>query len=172
MFSVSPSMSHRHFCHMSEIEFPLTTLESPSLNYRHTPMLLGTSRSLGDRGFKDSWRTCAAEAALHASIEAANTGAALETDPTATVDAVELLSHTPTVAARKIDASDHFVILACDGVWDVLSNQQACDCVSKALEQPHGNADSAARALVSEAFRAGSDDNISVIIVQLRQELV
>ena len=170
MFSVSPSMSHRHFCHMSEIEFPLTTLESPSLNYRHTPMLLGTSRSLGDRGFKDSWRTCAAEAALHASIEAANTGAALETDPTATVDAVELLSHTPTVAARKIDASDHFVILACDGVWDVLSNQQACDAVRGCLAQGL-SVKAAAKTLVGEAYNAGSEDNISAVVALIQHWL-
>jgi len=57
-------------------------------------------------------------------------------------------------------------------VWDVLSDQQACDAVRAALEQPHGTPDEAARRLVGEAYNAGSEDNISVLVAVLAQELI
>ena len=83
-----------------------------------------------------------------------------------------LLSSTPCVAERPISPSDRFVILACDGVWDVLSDAQACDSVRAALAQPHGTPDEAARTLVGDAYNAGSEDNISVLVAVLSEELV
>ena len=83
-----------------------------------------------------------------------------------------LLSPTPCVAERPLSPSDCFVILACDGVWDVLSDDQACDSVRAALAQPHGTPDEAARKLVGDAYNAGSEDNISVLVAVLSEELV
>ena len=83
-----------------------------------------------------------------------------------------LLSTEPTISRRPISPQDRFVILACDGVWDVLSDQQACDSVRGALDEPHGDADAAARKLAGDAFSAGSEDNISVIVCVLHHALV
>ena len=74
----------------------------------------------------------------------------------------------PCVVERTLKASDKFVILACDGVWDVLSDQQACDSVKAALELPHGTPEEAARKLVGDAYN-GSEDNISVLVAVLPQ---
>lgn len=98
----------------------------------------------------------------------ATCGAARQAAP-----AVELLSPVPTVAEFELGAAEgEFLILACDGVWDVLSDQQACDSVRSALEEPHGTADEAARKLAGDAYKAGSEDNISVLVAVLAQELV
>lgn len=53
------------------------------------------------------------------------------------------------------------LILACDGVWDVLSEQEAAKIVLRWPDNPQGAAD----ALVDASLSAGSQDNISVIIV-------
>jgi serine/threonine protein phosphatase PrpC len=82
-----------------------------------------------------------------------------------------LLSPVPTVSQRVLSPSDRFVILACDGVWDVLSNQQAVDAVHDALSQPGATADQAARRLAVDAYTEGSEDNISVLVAVLRHEL-
>jgi serine/threonine protein phosphatase PrpC len=51
-----------------------------------------------------------------------------------------------------------FLILATDGVWDVCSNESACDIVAKALKSNGNNAEAAAKKLVEEAARFSLDD--------------
>ncbi|KAG5191135.1 phosphatase 2C-like domain-containing protein [Tribonema minus] len=66
-----------------------------------------------------------------------------------------------------------FFILACDGIWDVLSDEEACAIVARAAAEAgegggEGDARNApAQALVAEALRRGSTDNITVMVVFL-----
>ena len=84
-------------------------------------------------------------------------------------DGPELLTAAPTIATRPLSAGP-LPILACDGVWDVFSDQQACDSVSLALAQG-GTPEAAARKLAGDAFAAGSEDNISVLVALLHPYL-
>lgn len=70
---------------------------------------------------------------------------------------------------------DQVMILACDGVWDVVSNDEAVSFVSDiALKQDEGDeavtSEQAADMLVDRAFHDGSTDNISAIIVQFNSD--
>jgi len=60
---------------------------------------------------------------------------------------------------------DEFVILGCDGVWDVLSNQQAANFIRNEFENG-ANEENAAKALAEHAFSIGSTDNISVLVIK------
>jgi len=62
---------------------------------------------------------------------------------------------------------DRFLVLACDGVWDVLGDD---DAVAVCIE--HRSADLAAHALTRRAFEIGSDDNITTLVLawQLEEE--
>jgi len=51
--------------------------------------------------------------------------------------------------------------------WDVFSNSEVIDFVLTRMLQ--GSADCGAKALVEEAFRRGSVDNISVLVLDLRR---
>eukprot|EP00967_Tisochrysis_lutea_P065474 scaffold85166_cov28-Tisochrysis_lutea.AAC.2 len=84
----------------------------------------------------------------------------------------ELLLAEPTVSERELSADDRFLILACDGVWDVMTDQQACDCVRAVLDGEHGTPEAAAKKLVREAYAAGSMDNISAVVAVLRPYLL
>lgn len=69
----------------------------------------------------------------------------------------------PYVAELPLNEEAQFLILACDGVWDVLTDEQACDEVRK-HQTPH----QAAAALVKRAYDGFSQDNISVVVVFLQ----
>lgn len=86
-----------------------------------------------------------------------------------------LVSPLPDVTVTHMDKVDHgFCILACDGVWDVLSSQDVCSivigCATEELAQkgkPKKGALSkkAVRAVVSEAYKKGSGDNITCYLI-------
>jgi serine/threonine protein phosphatase PrpC len=59
------------------------------------------------------------------------------------------------------EARNQFVVLACDGVWDVLTDEEATSIVA-----PINNPEEASRRLRDEAFARGSTDNISVMVIR------
>jgi serine/threonine protein phosphatase PrpC len=68
----------------------------------------------------------------------------------------------PDVKAFRIRENDDAVVVACDGLWDLVSDEDAAEIVRKAE-----TAADAAVALKNLAFALGSIDNISVIVVKL-----
>uniref|UniRef100_A0A6N2MWI0 protein-serine/threonine phosphatase n=1 Tax=Salix viminalis TaxID=40686 RepID=A0A6N2MWI0_SALVM len=59
---------------------------------------------------------------------------------------------------------DEFLIIGCDGIWDVMSSQQAVSLVRRGLRR-HDDPDQCARDLVKDALRRKTFDNLTVIIV-------
>jgi len=57
---------------------------------------------------------------------------------------------------------DQFIIVASDGLWDVITNQEAVDTVRKCSDKSQ-----AALMLVNRAMKLGSNDNITVLVVWL-----
>jgi protein phosphatase PTC1 len=78
---------------------------------------------------------------------------------------------TPYVNSMALTEEDDFLVLACDGVWDVMSDQEVVDFVKVYAENPNGSTEEKfnliARALVDEALKRGSTDNITAIVVKL-----
>ncbi|KAL8199767.1 hypothetical protein R6Q57_013335 [Mikania cordata] len=83
----------------------------------------------------------------------------------------------PEIMVTKREEKDEFIILASDGLWDVISNDLACHVVRKCLEGRiicrKGSNDkkykimNAAVVLTELAMARGSKDNISVIVANL-----
>jgi len=63
----------------------------------------------------------------------------------------------------KLEDKDAFIVIACDGVWDVVKNETACNVVNK----DKGDPEKSCKRLAEYAFEHGSTDNISVLIVKL-----
>lgn len=73
-----------------------------------------------------------------------------------------LVSCEPEIKRFQIDNDDLFIVMACDGIWDVMSNQ---DAVNIALAQ-YNDPKAAADAIVKEAYKRGSADNLTATVIQ------
>ncbi|XP_021894296.1 probable protein phosphatase 2C 58 isoform X1 [Carica papaya] len=71
------------------------------------------------------------------------------------------LSSEPDVTVHVIDDNTEFIILASDGIWKVMTNQEAVDCIKNLKD-----AQSAAKHLIEEALSKKSKDDISCIVVK------
>ena len=47
----------------------------------------------------------------------------------------QMITAEPDITVTEVLPTDRFFVLACDGVWDVLSNQEICDFISTRLDQ-------------------------------------
>ena len=77
------------------------------------------------------------------------------------------VSDDPFIAQGVLKDDDEFIIMACDGVWDVVTDEVACRLVAQSLFQFLETPDEAALRLRTWAYIQGSTDNITVMIVLL-----
>lgn len=82
------------------------------------------------------------------------------------LDAKPYVSHEPDIYNYEI-TSEKFIVLGCDGVWDVLSNQDVVDFVLFELKRTK-NLKKICKKLTQYALDKGSQDNITVIIVLVK----
>lgn len=73
----------------------------------------------------------------------------------------DILSVVPYMTEHK-RTDDTWLIIACDGVWDVMSDQEAADLLREADDPGVG-----ARKIKDEALAKGSDDNVTVVCLRL-----
>lgn len=75
----------------------------------------------------------------------------------------EHLSSEPDVTMEMIDDGTEFIILASDGLWKVMSNQEAVDAIRGVKD-----AQAAAKHLAEQALARKSTDDISCIVVSFQ----
>ncbi|KAL5700712.1 protein-serine/threonine phosphatase [Ranunculus cassubicifolius] len=63
-----------------------------------------------------------------------------------------------------LTGDDEFLIIGCDGIWDVLSSQQAVSRVRRGLLR-HDDPEKCAKDLVKKALRLNTSDNLTVVVV-------
>ncbi|TMW97548.1 hypothetical protein EJD97_005337 [Solanum chilense] len=74
------------------------------------------------------------------------------------------LTAEPEVQQLLLTEDDEFMILGCDGIWDVMSNQDAVNVVRHELRL-HNDPQQSARELVNQALCKDTDDNLTAIVV-------
>ncbi|CAF1185919.1 unnamed protein product [Didymodactylos carnosus] len=79
-----------------------------------------------------------------------------------------IIEGKPEIMAGELSNDDEILLLATDGFWDVFKNEQAFDWVSTWMKSnKESSMDILAHALVEEAINRGSEDNVTVIAVEL-----
>ncbi|XP_010266492.1 PREDICTED: probable protein phosphatase 2C 52 [Nelumbo nucifera] len=71
----------------------------------------------------------------------------------------------PEIQEQEIDDKFEFLVIASDGLWDVVPNEDAVS-IARTEEEP----EAAARKLTETAFTRGSADNITCIVVRFHHE--
>ncbi|KAJ6748825.1 PROTEIN PHOSPHATASE 2C 52-RELATED [Salix purpurea] len=71
----------------------------------------------------------------------------------------------PEIQEQKIDEEFELLVLASDGLWDVVPNEDAVS-IARTEEEP----EAAARKLTEAAFTRGSADNITCIVVRFHHD--
>lgn len=71
-------------------------------------------------------------------------------------------------ASRELTGSEDYLLLACDGFFDVVPHQEVAGLVQSHLVRQQGSGLQVAEELVAAARERGSHDNITVMVVFLR----
>lgn len=73
----------------------------------------------------------------------------------------------PDVHTHVRSQDDEFVLLCCDGVWDVMSNEQACEFVRGAWARGVHEPKEIARKIIEYCLLVGSSDNMTAMVCVL-----
>jgi len=76
------------------------------------------------------------------------------------------LSATPEVISQIVDPSDEFLVLGSDGLWDVMSPQEAIG-FARAELQAYDDAGMASERLIEVALKRKTDDNVTALVVRM-----
>lgn len=74
------------------------------------------------------------------------------------------LTAQPEFQQTLLNDDDEFLILGCDGIWDVLTNQDAVNLVRRELRY-HNDPQQCAKELINLALRKDTCDNLTAIVV-------
>ncbi|XP_064599848.1 protein phosphatase 1B-like isoform X2 [Liolophura sinensis] len=76
----------------------------------------------------------------------------------------QLVSPEPEIFVMDRSQDDEFLILACDGIWDVMTNEELCDFVRSRLKLT-SSLEQVCNMVVDTCLYKGSRDNMSIVIV-------
>ncbi|RHY29563.1 hypothetical protein DYB32_005050 [Aphanomyces invadans] len=76
------------------------------------------------------------------------------------------VSAEPDVKVAERTKEDEFLLLACDGIWDVMSNEDAVALVRSLMAQGESNMGLICEEVLDHCLSLGSRDNMSIVVVK------
>ncbi|CAG0887016.1 unnamed protein product [Cyprideis torosa] len=77
----------------------------------------------------------------------------------------QLVSPEPEITVQERQLTDEFLVLACDGIWDVMSNDDVCEFIRSRLKVTE-SLSQVANEVVDTCLYKGSQDNMSIVLVK------
>ena len=127
---------------------------------------LAVSRALGDRDFKAAFNQPSGSGESHWECPL-DLLYPVDHSRSFTGDLVSNAPDFHTVRLGEEGVSDEFILLACDGLWDVMDADDAVRVTRDLLFRKKLTAKRAAARLAELAIHLGSSDNITVIVIRL-----
>lgn len=87
----------------------------------------------------------------------------------------QAITVVPDIRHLALTSSDEFVIIACDGVWDTMSNQEAVDFFRSEIAEHHDLSTACERLLnscISTTPNGLGTDNMTVLIIEFKSSFL
>lgn len=75
------------------------------------------------------------------------------------------VSCEPDIKIEPIDGKEEFLVLACDGIWDVMSNEDICEFVRTLMEEGESDMGLIAEEILDHCLELGSRDNMTASVI-------
>lgn len=82
-------------------------------------------------------------------------------------DNAPYISQKPDIFLKKITPQTKYIVMACDGLWDIVESEDLGKVINKILKA-NPKADNLAVELAQYALNEGSGDNVSVIVIEVK----
>jgi len=85
----------------------------------------------------------------------------------------QLIIAVPEIKTRTLTSDDEFLILGCDGIWEILTNQQICEFVKEKLKEKEGKVGPAVEMLLDKILAPDTStglgcDNMTCVVLTLK----
>ncbi|RNF11837.1 protein phosphatase 2C like protein 2/3 [Trypanosoma rangeli] len=84
----------------------------------------------------------------------------------------QMVTALPEVNKCRSSSEDAFIVIACDGVWDVLSNEECCDLVKRGLKETDGDIGLVCEMVLDKCIaprvQGVGCDNMTIIVAQFK----
>lgn len=126
---------------------------------------LAVSRGLGDFNFKHM------QSVLYAAADKQN-------NDNVEIDAYmepenQMVSSVPEfIVLTRVANQDKFLVIACDGIWDVTSNEKCAEMISKIFNEGEQSIALACEEVLDQCYVQGSLDNMTAILVKFPSQEV
>lgn len=77
---------------------------------------------------------------------------------------------TPEIRRVQLDESDSYIVVACDGLWDVYTNREVVEVIDSAITSGVVDCEGICHELVHTALACGSTDNTSAILCHITRD--
>jgi len=79
---------------------------------------------------------------------------------------LQAVTAAPEISVHRRSAADNFVVLACDGIWDVVDNEECRALVENGLKAWGNSVGQICEDVIQTCYDKGSRDNMSIAIIK------
>jgi serine/threonine protein phosphatase PrpC len=115
---------------------------------------LAVSRGLGDFTFKHTASVLCAEIDDYVPTEN------------------QMVTSVPEISVLERQVHDKFIVIACDGIWDVLSNEYCATLVSTIFNEGESSVSLACEEVLDQCYAKGSLDNMTAVLIKFSSQEV
>jgi serine/threonine protein phosphatase PrpC len=76
----------------------------------------------------------------------------------------KFVTAVPTILKVDRTKEDEFIIIATDGLWDVIKHKEACEFIRTQLQEKKPRSE-ISKLITEEALRKRTNDNVTVVII-------